>query len=93
MVEPVQSRNPALQPQRFLRQLRALCTETGIPLVFDEMVNGFRQAPGGMQEWFGVKSDMSTFGKIIGGGYPLSVVSGNAELMQWIDGGQTIRRH
>lgn len=88
MVEPVQSRNPALQPQRFLRQLRALCTETGIPLVFDEMVNGFRQAPGGMQEWFGVKSDMSTFGKIIGGGYPLSVVSGNAELMQWIDGGQ-----
>lgn len=88
MVEPVQSRNPALQPQRFLRQLRALCTEKGVPLIFDEMVNGFRQAPGGMQEWFGVKSDMSTYGKIIGGGYPLSVVSGTAELMQWIDGGQ-----
>ena len=88
MVEPVQSRNPSLQPQRFLRQLRDLCTETGVPLVFDEMVNGFRQAPGGMQEWFGIKSDMSTYGKIIGGGYPLSVVAGNAELMQWIDGGQ-----
>ncbi|MDO8910155.1 MAG: amino acid adenylation domain-containing protein [Pseudohongiella sp.] len=87
LVEPVQSRNPALQPQRFLRQLRALCTELNIPLIFDEMVNGFRQAPGGMQEWFGVKADMSTYGKIIGGGYPLSVIAGNAELMQWIDGG------
>ena len=87
LVEPVQSRNPALQPQRFLRQLRALCTELGIPLIFDEMVNGFRQAAGGMQEWFGVKADMSTYGKIIGGGYPLSVIAGNAELMQWIDGG------
>lgn len=87
LVEPVQSRNPALQPQRFLRQLRALCTELEIPLIFDEMVNGFRQAAGGMQEWFGVKADMSTYGKIIGGGYPLSVIAGNAELMQWIDGG------
>ncbi|MBU2098957.1 MAG: aminotransferase class III-fold pyridoxal phosphate-dependent enzyme [Gammaproteobacteria bacterium] len=87
LVEPVQSRNPALQPQRFLRQLRALCTELNIPLIFDEMVNGFRQAPGGMQEWFGVKADLSTYGKIIGGGYPLSVIAGNAELMQWIDGG------
>lgn len=87
LVEPVQSRNPALQPQRFLRQLRALCTELQIPLIFDEMVNGFRQAAGGMQEWFGVKADLSTYGKIIGGGYPLSVVAGNAELMQWIDGG------
>lgn len=87
LVEPVQSRNPALQPQRFLRQLRALCTELDIPLIFDEMVNGFRQAAGGMQEWFGVKADMSTYGKIIGGGYPLSVIAGNADLMQWIDGG------
>jgi amino acid adenylation domain-containing protein/non-ribosomal peptide synthase protein (TIGR01720 family) len=87
LVEPVQSRNPALQPQRFLRQLRALCTELDIPLIFDEMVNGFRQAAGGMQEWFGIKSDLSTYGKIIGGGYPLSVIAGKAELMQWIDGG------
>ncbi|MGB4246567.1 MAG: aminotransferase class III-fold pyridoxal phosphate-dependent enzyme, partial [Pseudohongiellaceae bacterium] len=87
LVEPVQSRNPALQPQRFLRQLRALCTELGIPLIFDEMVNGFRQAAGGMQEWFGVKADLSTYGKIIGGGYPLSVIAGTSELMQWIDGG------
>lgn len=87
LVEPVQSRNPALQPQRFLRQLRAVCTELEIPLIFDEMVNGFRQAAGGMQEWFGVKADLSTYGKIIGGGYPLSVIAGNADLMQWIDGG------
>ncbi len=87
LVEPVQSRNPALQPQRFLRQLRAMCTELNIPLIFDEMVNGFRQAAGGMQEWFGVKADLSTYGKIIGGGYPLSVIAGNADLMQWIDGG------
>ncbi|MEK7258782.1 MAG: amino acid adenylation domain-containing protein [Pseudomonadota bacterium] len=87
LVEPVQSRNPALQPQRFLRQLRALCTELEIPLIFDEMVNGFRQAAGGMQEWFGVKSDLSTYGKIIGGGYPLSVIAGNADVMQSSDGG------
>jgi amino acid adenylation domain-containing protein/non-ribosomal peptide synthase protein (TIGR01720 family) len=87
LVEPVQSRNPALQPQRFLRQLRAVCTEHAIPLIFDEMVNGFRQAGGGMQEWFGVEADLSTYGKIIGGGYPLSVIAGKAALMQWIDGG------
>ncbi|HEY0964060.1 MAG TPA: amino acid adenylation domain-containing protein [Pseudomonadales bacterium] len=87
LVEPVQSRNPALQPQRFLRQLRALCSELDIPLIFDEMVNGFRQAAGGMQEWFGVRADLSTYGKIIGGGYPLSVIAGKASLMQWIDGG------
>ena len=87
LVEPVQSRNPAIQPQRFLRQLRAICTEKNIPLIFDEMVNGFRQAPGGMQDWFGVKADLSTYGKIIGGGYPLSVIAGSEVLMQWIDGG------
>ena len=87
LVEPVQSRNPTMQPQRFLRQLRSLCTRDEVPLIFDEMVNGFRQSPGGMQEWFGIKSDLSTFGKIIGGGYPLSVVAGNEDLMQWVDGG------
>ncbi|MDQ0288809.1 non-ribosomal peptide synthetase [Oligosphaera ethanolica] len=86
-VEPVQGRKVSLQPQRFLRQLRKVTADSGIPLVFDEMVNGFRIAPGGAQEWFGVHADVAVYGKIIGGGLPLSVIAGKAELMRWIDGG------
>lgn len=87
LVEPVQSRRPSLQPQRFLRHLRRITAAHGVPLVFDEMVNGFRIAPGGAQEWFGVQADLATYGKIVGGGLPFSVIGGRADLMRWVDGG------
>jgi amino acid adenylation domain-containing protein/non-ribosomal peptide synthase protein (TIGR01720 family) len=87
IVEPVQSRRPGFQPHRFLRRLRKLTEELEIILIFDEMINGFRIHAGGAQAWFGVRADLVTYGKIVGGGMPLAVVAGKAALLDWIDGG------
>ncbi|MDR0620608.1 MAG: amino acid adenylation domain-containing protein, partial [Deltaproteobacteria bacterium] len=87
LVEPVQSRKPSLQPQSFLKRLRILTRNKGIALIFDEMINGFRIAPGGAQEYFGIKADMCLYGKVIGGGLPLGVVAGQAKWLNAIDGG------
>ncbi|MEX2600796.1 MAG: aminotransferase class III-fold pyridoxal phosphate-dependent enzyme, partial [Balneolaceae bacterium] len=86
-VEPVQSRNPGLQPREFLHDLRKLTTDTGSLLVFDEMITGFRTCPGGAQEFFGVRADLATYGKVLGGGMPIGVVAGKANLMDPLDGG------
>jgi glutamate-1-semialdehyde aminotransferase len=75
MVEPVQSRNPDLQPREFLRQLRGICDRHGIALIFDELVNGFRVHPGGAQAHFGVEADIVTYGKMVGGGMPISIIA------------------
>jgi glutamate-1-semialdehyde 2,1-aminomutase len=66
----------------WLRRLRAVCTERGIPLVFDEVFTGFRLAPGGAQEYFGVQADMVTYGKTLGGGFPIGAVCGRRDLMK-----------
>jgi glutamate-1-semialdehyde 2,1-aminomutase len=66
----------------WLKQLREVCTERGIVLLFDEVFLGFRLAPGGAQEYFGVKADMVTYGKSLGGGLPIGVVCGRSELMR-----------
>lgn len=66
----------------WLQQLREVCTERGIVLIFDEVFLGFRLAPGGAQEYFGVKADMVTYGKTLGGGLPVGVVCGQRELMK-----------
>jgi len=66
----------------WLRQLRDVCTRRGIVLIFDEVFVGFRIAPGGAQEYFGVKADLVTYGKSLGGGLPVGVVCGPATLMQ-----------
>lgn len=87
LVEPVQSSRPDLQPKKFLQQLRQLTTELGITLIFDEMVTGFRIHPGGAQAWFGIEADIATYGKIVGGGLPISVIAGKATYMDRIDGG------
>jgi amino acid adenylation domain-containing protein len=87
LVEPVQSRRPDLQPRAFLQALRRLTRERSIPLIFDEMITGFRLHPGGAQAWFGVQADLATYGKVIGGGLPLGIVAGKAEFLDWIDGG------
>ncbi|HEY1017221.1 MAG TPA: MupA/Atu3671 family FMN-dependent luciferase-like monooxygenase, partial [Herpetosiphonaceae bacterium] len=87
LVEPVQSRRPDLQPREFLHALRALTAETGVPLIFDEMVNGFRIAPGGAQAFFGIQADIVTYGKIVGGGLPIGVIAGKPEYMDAFDGG------
>lgn len=87
LVEPVQSRRPELQPKAFLHELRQLTQETGIALIFDEMVTGFRIHPGGAQAWFGVEADIAAYGKIVGGGMPIGIIAGKAEYLDRIDGG------
>ena len=66
----------------WLKQLRAVCTERNIALIFDEVFVGFRLAPGGAQEYFGVRADMVTYGKTLGGGLPIGVVCGRKDLMK-----------
>ncbi len=66
----------------WLQRLREVCSERGIVLVFDEVFLGFRLAPGGAQEYFGVRADMVTYGKTIAGGLPVGVLCGRADLMK-----------
>ncbi len=66
----------------WLVQLREVCTQRGIVLIFDEVFMGFRLASGGAQEYFGVRADMVTYGKTLGGGLPVGVVCGRSDLMK-----------
>jgi glutamate-1-semialdehyde aminotransferase len=69
----------------FLRRLREICTRHGVVLIFDEMWTGFRLAPGGAQEYFGVTADLACFSKAVANGMPLSLLTGRKELMQLCD--------
>jgi len=66
----------------WLKQLREVCTERGIVLIFDEVFLGFRLAPGGAQEYFGVRADMVTYGKTVAGGLPIGVLCGRSRVMR-----------
>jgi glutamate-1-semialdehyde 2,1-aminomutase len=66
----------------WLKQLRAVCSERGIVLILDEIFLGFRLAPGGAQEYFGVRADLVTYGKTVGGGLPIGVVCGSRQFMK-----------
>jgi glutamate-1-semialdehyde 2,1-aminomutase len=83
IVEPFQRLIPP-QPG-FLAGLRALTQRHEIPLIFDEVVTGFRFAYGGAQEYYGVTPDLATYGKIVGGGFPLAAVVGRAAIMRGFD--------
>ncbi|MFG2530785.1 MupA/Atu3671 family FMN-dependent luciferase-like monooxygenase [Streptomyces sp. NPDC048516] len=87
VVEPVQSRHPSLQPAEFVRKLRELTRRHGIVLMFDEMLTGFRPAPRGAQELYGVSPDLATYGKLLGGGFPIGAIAGRADIMNGVDGG------
>ncbi len=87
MVEPVQSRHPNLQPREFLHELRKITAESGTAFIFDEVVTGFRTHPGGAQAIFGIRADMATYGKIIGGGLPIGILTGKSQFMDTLDGG------
>ena len=67
---------------KWLHRLREVCTERSIVLIFDEIFVGFRLAPGGAQEYFGVRADMVTYGKTVGGGLPIGVICGRRDLMK-----------
>jgi glutamate-1-semialdehyde 2,1-aminomutase len=83
IVEPFQRLLPP-QPG-FLQALRKVTAEHGIPLIFDEVVTGFRFAYGGAQEYYGVTPDLCTLGKIVGGGFALAAITGRAEIMKHFD--------
>ncbi len=67
---------------QWLKELRAICSERGIVLIFDEVLVGFRLARGGAQQFFGVKADLVTYGKTLGGGFPVGVLCGRKDLMR-----------
>jgi glutamate-1-semialdehyde 2,1-aminomutase len=69
----------------FLEGLRKITAQHGIPLIFDEVVTGFRFAYGGAQEYYGVVPDLCTLGKVIGGGFPLAAIAGRADIMAHFD--------
>jgi glutamate-1-semialdehyde 2,1-aminomutase len=83
ILEPVVGNAGVLVPEDgFLERLRELCTGAGALLVFDEVMTGFRAAPGGAQERYGVQPDLTTLGKVIGGGLPVGAFGGTRELME-----------
>ena len=88
LVEPVQSRRPDFQPREFLTDLRAVTQQQGTVLIFDEVVTGFRSHPGGVQALFGIRADLASYGKVVGGGFPIGVIAGKREYMDALDGGQ-----
>jgi glutamate-1-semialdehyde aminotransferase len=87
LVETVQSRRPEFQPREFLHELRKITAESDTALIFDEVVTGFRVHPGGAQALFGVRADIATYGKVIGGGLPIGMVAGSAKYLDALDGG------
>ena len=83
IVEPIAGNMGVVPPAAgFLEGLRSLCDEHGVVLIFDEVISGFRVALGGAQELYGVTPDLTTLGKIIGGGFPVGAFGGKAEIMR-----------
>jgi glutamate-1-semialdehyde 2,1-aminomutase len=85
IVEPIPG-NMGLVPPRpaYLQVLRQLCDDAGTVLIFDEVISGFRVGPGGAQQRFGVRPDMTCLGKIAGGGVPLRIYGGRADIMKMV---------
>jgi len=85
IVEPVAGNMGTVLPEKnFLKELRDICSEEKIILIFDEVMTGFRLSIGGAQQIYDVKPDMTTFGKIIGGGLPVGAYGGKKEIMEMI---------
>lgn len=85
ILEPVAGNMGCILPEAgFLEGIRQLCDEEGIVLIMDEVMTGFRLAPGGAQELLGIRADLVTYGKVIGGGMPVGAFGGKKEIMQHI---------
>ena len=87
MTEPIQNKHPTVQPREFVQALRRIADDAGCALIFDEVVTGFRVAPGGAQEFYGVRADLATYGKVIGGGLPFAAIAGASRWLDALDGG------
>jgi glutamate-1-semialdehyde 2,1-aminomutase len=85
IVEPVAANMGVVLPKGdFLQELRSIADEYGALLIFDEVITGFRLSIGGAQEFYGIKPDLTTLGKIVGGGMPLAVYGGRADIMKMV---------
>lgn len=85
IAEPIMGNSAAIPPAKgFLEHLRRLCNEHGILLIFDEVKTGFRVAPGGAQELYGVTPDLATFAKALGNGYPVALFAGKRKFMEMV---------
>ena len=83
IVEPVAANMGVVPPEEgFLEFLREITAENGTVLIFDEVITGFRLGVGGAQAWYGIHPDLTTFGKIVGGGMPMAVYGGSKEIMK-----------
>ena len=94
ITEPIMANMGCIPPQEgYLQRLRELTREYGVLLIFDEVVTGFRYAPGGCQEYYGVKPDLSTFGKALGAGFPVGAVAGPRSILDRMRWGQNMVLH
>ncbi|MCX9084316.1 MAG: glutamate-1-semialdehyde 2,1-aminomutase [Candidatus Methanoperedens sp.] len=85
IIEPVLGNiGPILPEKDYLKEVRAVTKENDVVLIFDEVITGFRLAMGGAQEYYGIIPDMTTLGKILGGGFHIGVIGGNREIMEMI---------
>jgi glutamate-1-semialdehyde 2,1-aminomutase len=85
IVEPVVGNMGCVLPAPgYLEAMRNLCTQNGSLLIFDEVMTGFRLAPGGAQELYGIKPDLTTMGKVIGGGLPIAAYGGRKDIMSYV---------
>ncbi|WP_205127930.1 aminotransferase class III-fold pyridoxal phosphate-dependent enzyme [Paenibacillus amylolyticus] len=87
VVEPIQSRRPDLQPKAFIQEIRTLTEQSGIALIFDEVITGFRIDIRGSQGWYDIEADIAVYGKVVGGGMPIGVVAGKSKYLDAVDGG------
>jgi len=86
IIEPVLGAGGGIPAEKeFLKELREICDEKDVLLIFDEVITGFRLAPGGAQQFFGVKSDITVLGKILGGGFPIGAFCAKKEIMEKLD--------
>jgi glutamate-1-semialdehyde 2,1-aminomutase len=86
VIEPILGAGGGIVAEKeFLKGLREFCDEKGILLIFDEVITGFRLAPGGAQQYYGVTADIIVFGKILGGGFPAGAFCGSRKIMERLD--------
>lgn len=85
IMEPVPCNYGLIMPsEEYLRGVRSLCTKHAVVLIFDEVITGYRLSDGGAQKYFGIQADITTLGKIIGGGLPVGAYGGRAEIMKMV---------
>jgi glutamate-1-semialdehyde 2,1-aminomutase len=86
LIEPILGAGGGIPAEKeFMKALREFCDERQILLIFDEVITGFRLAPGGAQQYYGVKADITVFGKVLGGGFPVGAFCGSREIMERLD--------